>query len=173
VRRGDDVLVRDWAANDVVLRAIDGMIDVELYVDDRFVNMFPGDGIIVSTVLGSTAYNLAAGGPVLAAGVRGFAITPMLTASPIRLPLVVGEEAAIDLICTRSSGGYHVITDGRRHRPLSGGEEIRVRRSAVVCRLIVFREMNLFERMASKLNYQSRPGWKPARPNRGDPPGRS
>ena len=163
VRRGGAVIERGWAANDVVLRAIDGIIDVELYVDDRFVNIYPGDGIIVATVLGSTAYNLAAGGPVLAHGVRGFVISPMLSASPLRLSLVVGEAAAIDLVCTRAPGGYRLITDGRAGEPLTGDEEITVRRSDIVCRLVVFREMNLFERMASKLNYQSRPGWRPRR----------
>ncbi len=165
VRRQGQPIYEGWAANDVVLRAIDGVIDVELYVDDMFVNMYPGDGIIVSTVLGSTAYNLAAGGPVLATGVKGFAITPMLCASPIRLSLVVAESAAIDLVCTRAPRGYHLLTDGQHRDPLRGGEEIRVRRSPTVCRLVVFREMNLFARMQSKLNYQSRPGWRPARPD--------
>jgi NAD+ kinase len=163
VRRDGECVARGWAANDVVLRVVDGIMDVELYVDDSFVNIYPGDGIIVSTVIGSTAYNLSAGGPVLANGVKGFVITPMLCASPIHLSLVVGENSAIDLVSTRAPAGYKLITDGQVRAVLTGGEEIRVRRSAVLCRLIIFREMNLFARMASKLNYMSRPGWTPTR----------
>src|SRR5687767_5091756 len=63
-----------WAINDVVVRSGMQMIDVELYVDGRYVNTYPGDGMIVASPQGSTAYCMAAGGPILTAGVRGFAI---------------------------------------------------------------------------------------------------
>jgi NAD+ kinase len=66
-----------WAINDVVIRSGVRMIDIELYIDGYYVNTFPGDGMIVSTSRGSTAYCMAAGGPILTAGVKGFAIVPI------------------------------------------------------------------------------------------------
>ena len=87
-----------WAINDVVIRSGVRMIDIELYVDGYYVNTFPGDGIIVATSRGSTAYCMAAGGPILTAGVKGFAIVPISCHSPIRTPMVVAESAKIDLL---------------------------------------------------------------------------
>ncbi len=75
-----------WAINDVVIRSGVRMVDIELYVDGYYVNTFPGDGLIVSTSRGSTAYCMAAGGPILTAGVKGFAIVPISCHSPIALP---------------------------------------------------------------------------------------
>ena len=78
------------------------MIDVELYVDGQYVNTYPGDGMIVASPQGSTAYCMAAGGPILAAGVRGFALTPISAHSPIRATLVVPEESTIELVVTEA-----------------------------------------------------------------------
>src|SRR5215217_6238219 len=75
--RDEQAIDQGWAINDVVIRGGNRMVDIELYIDGYFVNTYPGDGMIVSTARGSTAYCMAAGGPILTAGVRGFAIVPI------------------------------------------------------------------------------------------------
>src|SRR4051795_4216363 len=97
-----DGVVREQgrAINDVVIRAGIRMVEVEVYIDGQFVNTYPGDGMIVSTPRGSTAYCMAAGGPILTAGVRGVAIVPISCHSPIRIPIVVSESVLTELVRT-------------------------------------------------------------------------
>jgi NAD+ kinase len=87
--RSSASLDQGWAINDIVIRGGVRMIDIEVYIDGHFVNTYPGDGMIVSTPRGSTAYCMAAGGPILTAGVHGFAIVPISCHSPIRTPFIV------------------------------------------------------------------------------------
>ena len=162
-------LVRDsvaysqgWAINDVVIRGGTRMIDVEVYIDGYFVNTYPGDGMIVSTPRGSTAYCMAAGGPILTAGVRGFAIVPISCHSPIRTPFVAAESANIELvIATRHEAT--LTLDGRPTAELVEGDIIVVRQGQHVFKLITLGNTNFYEAFRTKFNFQIRPGVVPTR----------
>lgn len=162
VWRGDQPVGQGWAINDVVIRAGFQMIDVELYVDDQFVNTYPGDGMIVATPQGSTAYCMAAGGPVLSAGVRGFAVTPICPHSPIRTTLVVPEEALIELVVAREREAS-LILDGVPQLALREGDLVQVRQGSHRFRLVLLPEMNFYEAFRSKFNFQIRPDARPTR----------
>lgn len=149
-----------WAINDVVIRSGVRMIDIELYVDGYYVNTFPGDGIIVSTSRGSTAYCMAAGGPILSAGVKGFAIVPISCHSPIRTPLVVAESAKIDLLF-KSRYDASLILDGRVTGELAPDEVVRVRCGENLCRLISVGESDFYAAFRTKFNFRIRPELEP------------
>jgi len=151
-----------WAINDVVIRSGVRMIDIELYVDGYYVNTFPGDGLIVSTSRGSTAYCMAAGGPILTAGVKGFAIVPISCHSPIRTPLVVAESARIDLLFT-SRYDASLILDGRVVADLAPDDVVRVRRGENFCRLISIGESDFYAAFRTKFNFRIRPDLEPTR----------
>ena len=168
VWRGAQQLADGWAINDVVIRAGFQMIDVELYIDGQFVNTYPGDGMIVATPQGSTAYCMAAGGPVLSAGVRGFAVTPICPHSPIRTTLVVPEEALIEQVVA-SEREARLIIDGVPHLDLRAGDLVQVRRGSHRFRLVLLPEMNFYEAFRSKFNFQIRPDARPTRPARRPP----
>lgn len=162
-------LQQGWAINDVVVRGGVRMIELELYVDDHFVNNYPGDGMIVSTPHGSTAYCLAAGGPILTAGVRGIAIVPISPHSPIRTPLVVSEQACIELLLGNDRVAS-VILDGRAVFDLQQGDTIMVEQGAHVLRLITLETTNFYEAFRTKFNFRIRPDAVPTRdPNRHHP----
>lgn len=137
------------------------MTDVELYVDGRYVNTFPGDGVIVASPQGSTAYCMAAGGPVIAAGVRGFAITPISPHSPIRVTLVVPEESEIELVMASDRESF-LILDGGMTDSLNRGDVVAVRRGEHHFRLIVTEHMNFYAAFQSKFNYLIRPEAAPS-----------
>lgn len=151
-----------WAINDVVVRAGPRMLDVEVYIDDQYVNTYPGDGMIVSTPHGSTAYCLAAGGPILTAGVRGFAIVPISCHSPIRTPLVVSEDGLIELILTNDREAA-LMLDGRQGIALRKQDVVRVRRGDHRFRLIILESTNFYEAFRTKFNFQIRPDAIPTR----------
>ncbi len=151
-----------WSINDVVIRSGVRMIDIELYVDGYYVNTFPGDGIIVATSRGSTAYCMAAGGPILTAGVKGFAIVPISCHSPIRTPMVVAESAKIDLLF-KSRYDATLILDGRVTGELAPDDVVRVRCGENLCRLISVGETDFYEAFRTKFNFRIRPELEPLR----------
>lgn len=164
VVRNDQSLDLGWAINDVVVRAGLRMVDVEIYIDNHYVNTYPGDGMIVSTPHGSTAYCLAAGGPILTAGVRGFAIVPISCHSPIRTPFVVSEEGLIELVLTNDREAS-LILDGRPGTGLRKGDIVRVRRGEHVFRLVTLETTNFYEAFRNKFNFEIRPDTIPTRRN--------
>lgn len=149
------------AINDVVIRSGIQMVDVELYIDRRYVNTYPGDGMIVSSPQGSTAYCMAAGGPILTAGVRGFAITPISAHSPIRATLVVPEESTIELVVSNNREG-HLILDGKVASELQRNDIVQVGAGCDPFRMILVEGMNFYEAFRSKFNYLIRPDAVPS-----------
>jgi NAD+ kinase len=163
--RDEQELDQGWAINDVVIRGGNRMVDVELYIDGYFVNTYPGDGMIVSTARGSTAYCMAAGGPILTAGVRGFAIVPISCHSPIRTPLVTSESGAIELILATSHDAA-LILDGRTPTALQQDDVVRVTRGEHTFRLVVIGSTNFYDAVRTKFNFRIRPDAVPSRRHR-------
>ncbi len=163
--RGSESHDEGWAINDVVIRGGNRMLDIEVYIDGHFVNTYPGDGMIVSTARGSTAYCMAAGGPILTAGVQGYAIVPISCHSPIRTPMVVSETAMIELVSANDHEGA-VILDGRTRTDLMQGDLIRIRRGVHTFQLVAFGNTNFYDAIREKFNFQIRPDAVPTRPSR-------
>ena len=151
-----------WAINDVVIRGGNRMLDVEVYIDGHFVNTYPGDGMIVSTARGSTAYCMAAGGPILTAGVRGFAIVPISCHSPIRTPMVASEDVKIELVLTNDHEGS-LILDGRTLIDLRLDDVIKVERGVHTFQLVKVGSSNFYDAVREKFNFQIRPDAIPTR----------
>ncbi len=160
--RDGQVSDEGWAINDVVIRSGYRMVDIEVYVDGHFVNTYPGDGMIVSTAHGSTAYCMAAGGPILTGGVRGFAIVPISCHSPIRTPIIVAEDTEIELLLTNPHDAQ-LILDGRASTELRQDDVVHVRLGRNRFRLIIFQSQNFVEAVRTKFNYPIRPNATPTR----------
>lgn len=154
--RAGRLVSEEWAINDVVIRAGMQMIEVQLYIDRQFVNAYPGDGMIVATPQGSTAYCMSAGGPVLGAGVKGFAAVPICPHSPIRTTLVIPEESLVELVVVHGQGG-HLILDGVPQAEVKEGDVIRVRRGDHLFRLVMLEGMNFYQAFQKKFNFMIRP----------------
>jgi NAD+ kinase len=151
-----------WAINDVVVRSGMRMVDIEIYIDGRYVNTYPGDGMIVATPHGSTAYCMAAGGPILTAGVKGFAIVPISCHSPIRTPFVVSEEAVIEMVVANDHDSA-LILDGREQAHLERWDIVRISRGDHAFKLVTLKSTNFYEAFRTKFNFRIRPDAVPSR----------
>jgi NAD+ kinase len=127
----------DRAFNDfVVVRRRAGQLAVDVSVDgERYVRL-SGDGLIVSTALGSSAYSMAAGGPLLAAGTPAFVCTPLAMHGGSAPPLVVPADAVLTVEARPGYAGFVVEIDG--FRTLPGARSFRLTLQPDVVRLITF-----------------------------------
>jgi len=112
------------ALNDLVLvRAGAGQVMFEVRVDgERFIRL-AGDGLLAATPLGSSAYTLAAGGPMLVGGDGGLVLTPLAPHGGVCPPLVTGPETEVTVILETGNGGARVELDGQVHSELGQREK--------------------------------------------------
>ena len=104
-----------WAATDfVVIRGGAGQVVADVSVNDELYVRVAGDGLVVATALGSSAYSMAAGGPVLAAGTPAFLCTPVAMHGGSAPPLVVPADAVLTVEVQPGNAGFDVEIDGRK-----------------------------------------------------------
>ena len=113
--RADEAITSFLALNDVVLNkgAISRILDFELHVDGRFVSSYKSDGLIVSTPTGSTAYSLAAGGPITVPSVAAFIVTPICAHTLTHRPLVLPDPAGIEIAVKTQREAAYLTVDGQ------------------------------------------------------------
>jgi NAD+ kinase len=159
---GDVLESSHIALNDVVIKTANPsqMARMQLYIDDFPVASYDADGLIISTPTGSTAYNLAAGGPVLVPGVEAVAITPICPHSLTAKPIVIPSSSKIRVEAVQRN--IHPILfslDGQDPLPLAVGESIVVQRAEQSLQLLGFDqpEDNFYWLLRQKLQWGSNP----------------
>jgi NAD+ kinase len=169
LERGDKSLGSLWAVQDVVFHAFvvpgngQQMAILELYIDNKYLNPIPGDGLIVATSPGSSAYNLAAGGPVLAPGSQTFAITPICAHTPMRASFAVAESTAITLV---HNGRFpiNVCVDGQESFDSFSNKDVaHIVADPRKFQLVTFRDTSFYGRFRQRFNYRIRPGYRASR----------
>ncbi|MBT8081764.1 MAG: NAD(+)/NADH kinase [Gammaproteobacteria bacterium] len=121
--------VNAFGLNDVVLqrRGADGMVDFSTYIDGRFVNTHSGDGLIVATPTGSTAYALSCGGPILEPHIDAVALVPVCPHTLTDRPIVVPHSQVIDVSLLRRDNTCAEITvDGVHLGTMRAGDSLRI-----------------------------------------------
>lgn len=143
------------ALNDVVVAkgAIARMGYFRVEVDGRLAAAFRADGVIVATPTGSTAYSLAAGGPVLAPGVDVLVVTPICPHQLTLRPVVVTGESRIQVVIEGIPDQTFLTVDGQEAIQMRLGDELRCRRSDYCVKLIRLRENGFFDLLRAKLKW--------------------
>jgi len=144
------------ALNDAVLHkeAIARIATFSVSVGNKAVSRFRGDGVIVATTTGSTAYNLSAGGPVLYPSLPALVVTPICPHTLSQRPLVVPSSLAIGLrVLDGGRTGVRLTLDGQEGFPIGTGTEALVRQSASSATLLRPPESDHFDKLAEKLNW--------------------
>jgi NAD+ kinase len=158
-RRGGLVIDRSYGLNDgVVGRGISGrMVEVSVEVDGSQVATYAADGFIVATPTGSTAYALAAGGPVLSPEVGAFLLVPICPHALTARPFVISDERTIRIQVRPRSEAAALAVDGL---PTAGeliaGDEVLVRKAPFRAKLVKLGEGDFFLRLRKKLQWGGR-----------------
>src|SRR4051812_38499046 len=131
------------------------MIELELGANgDQGIRYF-GDGVIVSTPSGSTAYNVSAGGPIISPDVEAFCITPICPHSLSFRPVVVSANSTVFVQAVRVNEGTTLFCDGQASTKLSAGDRVIVRRSEHEVLLVENPDSQQWKGLAQKLNWAS------------------
>lgn len=133
------------------------MIELKIAVDGQHVATCGGDGLIVSTPTGSTAYSLAAGGPILAASMEAMVITPICPHSLSFRPIVIDARSRVEICCTRINEGTTVSIDGQVSRALCVDDVVKVARESSNFLVVNNPLRTPWQTLASKLGWAERP----------------
>jgi NAD+ kinase len=157
IREGESL--RQWdALNDVVIAkgTIARMGDFSVDIDQQLVATFRADGVIVSTPTGSTAYNLAANGPIVMPSVNAMLVTPICPHLLTIRPIVTPGEATVNVRVVGVPNEIYLTVDGQEAIELQLGDYVHCQRSEFSVRLLRHRPNGLFSVLRSKLKWGER-----------------
>ena len=152
----DGKVRREWdALNDLVVAkgTIARMADYTVRIDDQLVATFRADGVIVATPTGSTAYNLAANGPIVMSNVNCLIVTPICPHLLTIRPMVMPGESSITIKVEGVPNQIFLTVDGQEAVELHLGDEVQCCRSTSCVRLLRLRPNGLFSVLRSKLKW--------------------
>jgi NAD+ kinase len=154
VREGDTVGTYD-CFNDVVINkgAMARIVSLEVAVNGRFLTTFRADGLIVATPTGSTAYCMAAGGPIVTPGLECVVLVPICPHTLTNRPLVLSIDAPIDIKITADHQDLFLTLDGQQGLALATGDRIHISRSPRRVQIIHDREYDYFSVLRAKLGW--------------------
>ncbi|MCH9613900.1 MAG: NAD kinase [Chlamydiia bacterium] len=143
------------AINDFVIHRSQNpsLVEISIHVNEHHLNTFKADGIIVATPNGSTAYSLAAGGPILRPGLGGVVITPICAHTISNRPIVLSADDTITLEYTSESNSVDFVVDGMENHPLKTGEKVVLKRSKRVFKLVNIQRRDYFSTLRTKLGW--------------------
>jgi len=141
--------------NDVVINksAVARIIEIEVSLNTLYVNSFRADGLIVATPTGSTAYNLSAGGPIVYPSMNAVVLTPICPFTLTNRPIVVPDDAVIELKLEKENEGVVLTLDGQIGYPMQAGDLIRINKSPTTFNLVQPANRNYFDVLRNKLKW--------------------
>ena len=155
VRRRNKTVTRDAVLNDVVINrgALARLAHIETYIDDHYLTTYSADGLIVATPTGSTAYSLAAGGPVIHPAVPGIILTPICPFTLTNRPLIVPESVNIKIRLAKGSSDIILTFDGQKGLEINDQDEIIIQKGPHPIHLITLPDRQYFDILKNKLKW--------------------
>ncbi|MFT5777901.1 MAG: NAD+ kinase [Crocinitomicaceae bacterium] len=142
------------ALNEITLQKKDtsSMITVHASLEDKYLNSYWADGLIVATPSGSTAYSLSCGGPIITPGCQVHILTPIAPHNLNVRPMVVPDHMPIKLVVEGRSRRYLVSLDGHS-QSIRQGEEVIVHKADYMVNVIKFEENNFLDTIRNKMHW--------------------
>lgn len=144
-----------FAVNDIVIHRAQNpsLIDLAIYVDGSYLNTFCADGIIISTPSGSTAYSLAAGGPILAPELQAWMITPICPHTISNRPIVLMPKEELKIEYLSEYKPVEVVVDGITQIPLHTHEAFTILPCQKTFKLVSLFRRDYYSTLRTKLNW--------------------
>lgn len=155
IERHGEHVAHSSVLNDVTVSkgTLARMIEVQVSIDNQFVTNLRGDGLIVSSPTGSTAYSLSAGGPILNPALQALALTPICPHTLTHRPLVVEGSAVVKVTLTSQEDGAMATFDGQVSVGLVQGDMVTIRASDHRAKLIRFPDTSYYHVLTEKLKW--------------------
>lgn len=152
VTRDGGTVYSDFALNDIFVGGIRKMVDVTVYGDGKKLSAFSGDGLVIATPTGSTAYSLSAGGPIVEPDAENLIVTPICPHVLWAKAYVLAANRVVTVELGKIRGNIaYLSTDGSDPIYLSSHDTVTVKRSELKTRLIKLTDMSFYERVSEKL----------------------
>jgi NAD+ kinase len=153
---------QDVAINDCVATAGHPfrMIEMQLMIDGEVGPTFTGDGVIVGTPVGSTAYNVSAGGPIVHPKLDAMIITPIAPHSLAFRPIVIGANATVEVQLVRANEGTTLVLDGRVTVPLKKNQRVRVQRHPKRAKFVANPSSTYLKILLEKMRWAAPPTYR-------------
>jgi NAD+ kinase len=136
------------------------MTEMDLIIDGEAVSRYVGDGIIISTPIGSTAHNLSAGGPILGQELDAFVITPICPHTLSNRPLVDSADKMYTIAMRQSSGNTFLVIDGQELVRMTEAHRVTVRRAPVLFQLVKVPGRSPYQTLRDKLRWGTQPNYR-------------
>ena len=158
LHRGGKVLLEDEVLNDVVINkgALARIADHEVSLDNQYMTTFKSDGVIIATPTGSTAYSLAAGGPILHPALECAVVTPISPHALTQRPFVVPGDQVVNVVLRSQVADVYLTLDGQTGHALQQGDRLEVRRSPNRTVLVSNPNIDYFGILRQKLHWGER-----------------
>ena len=155
MHRHGETVARGLVLNDIVLSkgTLARMIELQIAIQGQFVTNLRGDGLIISTPTGSTAYSLSAGGPIINPAVQALILTPICPHTLSHRPLIVPGNVEIEVTLTSKDDGSMATLDGQVGVALTQGDTTVIKSSDHKTKLIRFPESHYYEVLREKLKW--------------------
>lgn len=153
--RGNEKLTTGRVLNDVVINksVLARIIEIEVSLDEFYVNSFRADGLIIATPTGSTAYNLSAGGPIVYPSMNAVVLTPICPFTLTNRPIVMPDSAEINLRLMNQNDGVVLTLDGQIGYQMQTGDCVTIRKSGTSFNLVKPPNRNYFDVLRNKLKW--------------------
>ena len=147
-----------FAINDCVLHRArnPSLVEIAIYVDDLLLSHFQADGVILATSTGSTAYSLAAGGPILSPEIDAFVITPICPHTLSYRPIVINPKKDIRIEYVSKNQPIEFVTDGLHHFEMSSGDHVILKKSSRTFKLVHLKRIDYFSTLRHKLGWSGK-----------------
>jgi NAD+ kinase len=153
--RGEETIARRVGLNDAVISrgALSRLIRLQTWIDGVALTEYNADGLVIATPTGSTAYSLAAGGPIMTPDCGVFAVTPICPHVLTNRSLIFDDRSTISVSPRENQGEIYVSVDGQEAIAITGGDIVYVRKAPQCIELAVLPGVSFFEVLRQKLKW--------------------